>query len=125
MIPGRAGKQGDGPPMDWNNYEFDNEPLPPEGGVWGKRLRLLLIFLVIAGVTAGLIYWLRPQESTPQEETVQPAPAETGEESDLPQEEGIPAPERETPLPLAPGPGTSLEIASIIIIAGSSPPVRT
>lgn len=110
MIPGRAGKQGDGPPMDWNNYEFDNEPLPPEGGVWGKRLRLLLIFLVIAGVTAGLIYWLRPQESAPQEETVQPAPAETGEESDLPQEEGIPAPERETPLPLAPGPGTSLEI---------------
>ena len=71
--------------MDWNNYEFDNEPLP-ESGRWKKRIRLLLIFVVIAGVTAGLIYHFRPQESTaPQEpDSSQSEAFRSGEEELLP-----------------------------------------
>ena len=46
------------------DYEFDNEPLPPEPGAWGRRLRLIVIFIVIAAITAGLIYWLMPNEET-------------------------------------------------------------
>ena len=102
MIPGGVGKQGDGARMDWNNYEFDNEPLP-ESGRWKKRIRLLLIFVVIAGVTAGLIYHFRPQESTaPQEpDSSQSEAFRSGEEEPqaAPEEELLPPASAEKPLP--------------------------
>ncbi|UKI33793.1 MAG: hypothetical protein L6W00_10435 [Lentisphaeria bacterium] len=91
--------------MDWNNYEFDNEPLPPESGRWGKRIRLLLIFVVIAGVTAGLIYYLRPQSSAAPQEPDSPPPTESPADPAWPAgsgntpEETADSPAGEQPLP--------------------------
>lgn len=47
------------------NYEFDNEPLPPEPGAWDKRIRLIVIFIIIAAITAGIIYYLIPKAEKP------------------------------------------------------------
>ena len=105
MLPGTIGIQENGEPMDWNNYEFDNEPLPPESGRWGKRIRLLLIFVVIAGVTAGLIYYLRPQSSAAPQEPDSPPPTESPADPAWPAgsgntpEETADSPAGEQPLP--------------------------
>lgn len=100
--------------MAWNNYEFDSEPLPPENnGSWGKRIRLLLIFVVIAGVTAGLIYSLRPRETAaPQEpdsalQTEEPVDPENSAAAGNTPEVTAPTSDREQPLPVT---GGELEI---------------
>lgn len=64
------------------DYEFDNEPLPPEPGAWGKRLRLIVIFIVIAAITAGLIYWLMPDEETASSVNP-PVPVENGKAPEI------------------------------------------
>ena len=64
------------------DYEFDNEPLPPEPGAWGRRLRLIVIFIVIAAITAGLIYWLMPNEET-MPSVNPPVPVENGQTPEI------------------------------------------
>lgn len=64
------------------DYEFDNEPLPPEPGAWGRRLRLIVIFIVIAAITAGLIYWIMPGEETAPAVNP-PVPVESGKTPEI------------------------------------------
>lgn len=44
------------------NYEYDSGKLPEDPDKWPKRLRLAAIFVAIAAVTGGLIYWIIPKD---------------------------------------------------------------
>ena len=70
------------------NYEFDHDPLPPDDLRWARRMRLALIFLVTAGVTAGLIWWIVPKEEELPPAVPPAAEESAGEFSPVPLQEG-------------------------------------
>ncbi len=78
------------------NYEFDAAPLPPDPDAWGRRLRLIVIFIVIATITGGLIYlfFVYGNSSDDSKEVNPPEEKRTAEVASV--EESVPK-EEETP----------------------------